>query len=152
MPSWSDELARVIAASSDAHFGSTDDAPSDEWIERAEARLGLRLPPSYRWWLKNYGGGDVHGEEIFSIYGVDFDEAVGGDLVFANEHRQLKSQRVAICDTGGDEEFYFDTSSRDSDGEYRIVVFEHPDYESVYADNFGEFLGKRIEFFARRSY
>ncbi|WP_251038161.1 SMI1/KNR4 family protein [Paenibacillus albidus] len=26
----------------------------EEWMAQAEAELGFSLPPSYRWWLKNY--------------------------------------------------------------------------------------------------
>lgn len=147
MSRWEDELSQLIASSSEVHFGSAADAPSEEWIERAEQRLGVMLPPSYKWWLRNYGGGDVHGEEIFSIYGIEFDEAVGGDIVYANEHRELPPSRLAICDTGVDEEFYFDTSRADDNGEYEVVAFEHPDAESTYASSFAEFLRKRIEFF-----
>lgn len=152
MADWLDDLRRIIADSRAVNFGTAADAPTDEWLERSEQRLGVTLPPSYKWWLKNYGGGDIHGEEIFSIYGIDFDEAVGCDIVFANGHRRLPAgRRLAICDTGADEEFYFDIAHPDSKGEYPVMLFEHPDRETVYAENFGEFLRKRIEYFSRNS-
>ena len=39
----------------------------EDWIERAEAALETRLSPSYRWWLRHFGGGEILGEEIYSI-------------------------------------------------------------------------------------
>ncbi|MFD1903180.1 SMI1/KNR4 family protein [Paenibacillus rhizoplanae] len=29
----------------------------ESWIAEAEAELGFKLPPSYRWWLIHYGNG-----------------------------------------------------------------------------------------------
>jgi len=142
-----DEVERLIDSSPLVHFGNAADVVADEWLDRAEKQLGVPFPPSYKWWLKKYGGGDIGGEEIYSVYGLDFENVVGGDIVFMNTDRKLPMHRMAISDTGVDEEFYFDTSSRDADGEYRVVVFEHPDSEIVYADNFLEFLRRRIEFF-----
>ncbi|HEV8657777.1 MAG TPA: SMI1/KNR4 family protein [Thermoanaerobaculia bacterium] len=144
-----DEVAALIRNSPAASFGTPDTGATDEWIAKAEARLGVSFPPSYKWWLKNYGGGEIGGEEILSIYGIDFDEAVGGDIVFQNTHRKLPPNCLLISDTGADEEFYFDTGKPDQDGEYPIMSFEHPDRETPYASNFLEFLQKRLEFFSR---
>lgn len=32
---------------------------SEKWIQLAEERLNIRFPESYKWWLRNYGGGDI---------------------------------------------------------------------------------------------
>lgn len=65
-----------------AAFGTPADAVADEWIIKAEQRLGHPLPDSYKWFLRNYAGGEVGTEEIYSIYGMDFDDINGGDIVF----------------------------------------------------------------------
>lgn len=35
-------------------FGTHKNAPSEEWVKKAEERLGNRLPPTYKWFLSNY--------------------------------------------------------------------------------------------------
>ncbi|MCU1752424.1 SMI1/KNR4 family protein [Pseudomonas sp. 6D_7.1_Bac1] len=63
-------------------FGSEADRVSDGWIKRAEERLGLALSESYKWFLRTYAGGEIGAEEIYSIYGVDFDSVNRGDIVY----------------------------------------------------------------------
>ena len=59
-----DELAQFIAQNSGTsiEFGSPEQAPSSERMAKAETAIGCRLPESYRWFLENYGGGEVHGD------------------------------------------------------------------------------------------
>ena len=64
------------------NFGSTSDAVDDHWITKSEDYLGVKLPESYLWFLKNYSGGEIAGEEIYSIYGMEFENINGGDIVF----------------------------------------------------------------------
>ncbi len=52
----------------------------DDWIEKAEQKLGFELPRSYKWFLKTYAGGEIGTEEIYSIYGADFESVNGGVL------------------------------------------------------------------------
>ena len=52
---------------------------------KAQERLNVKFPPSYVWWLKSYGGGEINGEEVFSIYELDFDSVIDGDVVYMNE-------------------------------------------------------------------
>lgn len=63
-------------------FGSPAEAVTDDWLVKAEQRIHHKLPASYRWFLLNYAGGEVGSEEIYSIYGMDFDDINGGDIVF----------------------------------------------------------------------
>ncbi|UNH44164.1 SMI1/KNR4 family protein (plasmid) [Moellerella wisconsensis] len=60
------------------NMGTSVDAPGQEWIESAEKALSVNFPDDYKWFLNNYGGGDICGEEIYSIYCLSFDEAIGG--------------------------------------------------------------------------
>ncbi|MHA6194724.1 SMI1/KNR4 family protein [Pseudomonas wadenswilerensis] len=63
-------------------FGTEADQVGDYWICKAEQVLGLDLSASYKWFLKTYVGGEIGSEEIYSIYGVDFESVNGGDIVY----------------------------------------------------------------------
>ena len=140
-----DELIKVIEEAGDrVEFAPFGDGISDDWIELAEKRLGITLPKSYKWWLKNYNGGEVFGEEIYSIYGIDFDEVVGGDIVYINElsrknDSSFKDKLIIL--EGDDEVFYFDLSNGLKDNEYPVCEL----YSNItYANSFAEFLKRRI--------
>ncbi|GAA5113360.1 SMI1/KNR4 family protein [Bartonella jaculi] len=130
------------------NFGSAEDAPDDVWIKRAEETLGLQFTSSYKGFLKNYGGGEIGCEEIFSIYGVDFETVYGGDIVY-NRLTEIKNglakpQQLVVSRTDFGETFYFDYSQF-RDGEcplYFEVISGDPLY---YASNFYEFLCKKIK-------
>lgn len=128
-------------------FGSEADRVSDDWINKAEKRLGLELPRSYKWFLKTYAGGEIGTEEIYSIYGVDFEGVNGGDIVDQNivgmENNLVACKKLVISETDMGEVFFFDYS-RFKDGECPVSL-RLPSGESVsYASGFYEFLYKRI--------
>lgn len=126
-------------------FADFGDGVSAEWIKKAESYLGIKLPPSYKWWLQKYSGGEIGGEEIFSIYEQDFESAIGGDIVYVHNLNQkdnlFKTNQLVICESDIDGAFYFDVDEKGENEEY-------PVYSSitreVYAKNFLEFLEKRI--------
>lgn len=136
-----DELKKKIASTDGVDFGPFGEGISDEWITKAEERLHFIFPESYKWWLKNYMGGEIYGEEIFSIYGLDFDSVVGGDVVYINELNREEgfsnSEQLVICE-GEDAMFYFQKQESLTD---ELAVFRDGEY---YASNFIEFLLKRI--------
>ena len=136
-----DELKKKIASTDGVDFGPFGEGISDEWITKAEERLHFIFPESYKWWLKNYMGGEIYGEEIFSIYGLDFDSVVGGDVVYINELNREEgfsnSEQLVICE-GEDGMFYFQKQESLTN---ELVVFRDGEY---YASNFIEFLLKRI--------
>lgn len=140
-----DEIQKLIAESeSFVEFADFGDGISDEWIEKAESRLGFLLPDSYKWWLKNYSGGEIYGEEIYSIYEEDFDTVVGGDIVHMHELNQRDNnfpQNVLVICEANDEVFYFDLSVREDGNEYPIYSYNA---KKLYATDFIEFLKKRI--------
>ena len=126
-------------------FRDFGDGTSQEWITRAEERLGITFPPSYVWWLKNYGGGEILGEEIFSIYEMDFDTVVGGDIVYMNElyrKKNFKPTDIIISTTDRGEVFYFKTDEKDDENEYPVYLNIT---KIKYAENFADFLKKRID-------
>ena len=87
-------------------------------------------------------GGEIYGEEIFSIYGLDFDSVVGGDIVYINELNREEgfsnSDQLVICE-GEDGMFYFQKQESLTN---ELAVFRDGEY---YASDFIEFLIKRID-------
>ena len=136
-----DELKKKIASTDGVDFGPFGEGISDEWITKAEERLHFIFPDTYKWWLKNYMGGEIYGEEIFSIYGLDFDSVVGGDIVYINELNREEgfsnSDQLVICE-GEDGMFYFQKQESLTN---ELAVFRDGEY---YASDFIEFLIKRI--------
>ena len=126
-------------------FADFGEGVSDEWIKKAELRLGVDFPKSYKWWLRNYCGGEIHGEEIFSIYELDFDTVVGGDVVYINElnrKRNLsKKSELVIQENDQGKSYYFDLSVRNHEGD--CPIFIKPG-NVKYARDFVEFLEKKI--------
>ena len=137
-----DELKKKIASTDGVDFGPFGEGLSDEWITKAEERLHFIFPESYKWWLKNYMGGEIYGEEIFSIYGLDFDSVVGRYIVYINELNREEgfsnSEQLVICE-GEDGMFYFQKQESLTD---ELAVFRDGEY---YASDFIEFLLKRID-------
>jgi len=130
------------------NFGEFGQGASEFWIKKAQDRLHVIFPPSYIWWLKNYSGGEVYGEEIFSVYEMDFDVVVGGDIVYINELNRKKQlndhNQLVIQETDRSEVFYFDLLHPDKNGEYPVWI-NFAGYKDKYANNFLEFLAKRIK-------
>ncbi|WP_375664863.1 SMI1/KNR4 family protein [Bartonella sp. CL162QHHD] len=132
------------------NLGSEDDEENetdDLQIEKVEKALGLQFTSSYKVFLKKYGGGEIGGEEIYSLY----DNPMGipaGDIVYRNlndiKNGLAKPQRLVVSRTDFGETFYFDYSQF-QDGEcplYFEVISGDPLY---YASNFYEFLCKKIK-------
>ncbi|KQQ96182.1 SMI1/KNR4 family protein [Massilia sp. Leaf139] len=143
-----DELQKLINRHSDiVDFGTVDDAVDEEWILSAESALGRRLPDSYKWFLRQYAGGEVGGEEIYSIYGMPFESVNGGDIVFQHLMNRksgvLDDAKLVVSETDSGETYFFDYDDFQQ-GECPIKL-RLPSGEAVpYASDFFEFLTKRI--------
>ncbi|WP_375638561.1 MULTISPECIES: SMI1/KNR4 family protein [unclassified Bartonella] len=129
------------------NFGTQDNAPDDVRIKTAENTLGLQFTSSYKNFLKNYGGGEIGGEEIFSIYEICAG-IPAGDIVYRNllDRRDgfTDPKQLVICTTDFGETFYFDyTQFRD--GECPLYLKYTSEDSEYYASNFYEFLCKRIK-------
>lgn len=139
------EIIKIISnAGEDVDFAQFGEGISDEWIELAEKRLNVKFPQSYKWWLKNYNGGEIFGEEVYSIYGIDFDNVVGGDIVYINELSRKDDNNFndkLIISEPNDELFYFDLTQGLVDGEYPVYEYYT---KAKYADCFLGFLKRRI--------
>jgi hypothetical protein len=138
------EIQRVIAENSDiVEFGDVGSGASSEWIAKAEEKLSVKFPPSYIWWLKNYGGGTVFGDEVYSVY--ELDAVVGGDIVYINELDRkngfCKTHELSILCTDQGDHYYLDLSKVDDKQE--SPVYNHFTKE-WYAEDFIDFLNKQI--------
>ncbi|WP_019220832.1 SMI1/KNR4 family protein [Bartonella senegalensis] len=129
------------------NFGTAKNAVDDLVIEKAEKALGLQFTSSYKVFLKKYVGGEIGGEEIYSLYGDCGEGIPAGDIVFQNLNDRKRGfmtpQQLLVCDADFDETFYFDyTQFRD--GECPLYVKLALGDCEYYASNFYEFLCKRI--------
>ncbi len=117
---------------------------SEEWIEKREGELRVKLPKSYKWWLRNYSGGEVSGMEIFSVY--ESSNPVGGDIGYISSVNQKNygfnpDEKLYILQSGH-HSAYFDVVSS-STGEYEVI--ENWDGETFRHINFVEFLIELIK-------
>lgn len=129
-------------------FADFGEGTSLEWITKAEEKIGKPLPESYKWWLLNYGGGEIGREEIFSIYEQDFDSVVGGDIVHMYQLALKNGQdprRLPLCHSDMDGVFTFEIVDDIRGNEYHIVSEATG---TKYSDNFLDFIEKRIALFA----
>ncbi|CCG88190.1 SMI1/KNR4 family protein [Erwinia piriflorinigrans] len=135
------DLLNVLKKHEDiVNLGSSEDAPESQWIDKCEQALGVTLPEGYKWFLGEFGGGEICGEEIYSIYCMPFDEAVGGDIVYQNTiaNKNLALGKIVLSNTDFGEEFYFKTSDIAS----VYVLFGNK--EEKYANDFIEYVYKRL--------
>ncbi|WP_273724525.1 SMI1/KNR4 family protein [Bartonella sp. AU18XJBT] len=142
------DVAVLVDKYSDSiDFGTADDGVDDVLIEKAEKTLGLQFTTSYKSFLKNYGGGEIGCEEIFSIYG-DYVGIPAGDIVFQNLNDRKRgfviAEQLIVCEADFDETFYFDYTQF-QDGECPLYVEIPSGASHYYASNFYEFLCKRIK-------
>ncbi|EJF96289.1 hypothetical protein MEI_01519, partial [Bartonella vinsonii subsp. arupensis Pm136co] len=129
------------------HFRTEENAVDDLVIEKAEKALGLQFTTSYKSFLEHCKGGDISGEEIYSLY-KDCIAIPVNDIVFQNLNDRKRgfvtSEQLVVCDADFGETFYFDyTQFRD--GECPLYVMLPSGDSEYYASNFYEFLCKRIK-------
>jgi antitoxin YobK len=138
-----DQTRRAIEQSNITDFANFGEGRDEHWIVDAESMLGIAFPPSYRWWLRMYGGGEVNGCEIYSVYDVPM-FAGDGDVARihrANVAKGAASDQLVVCKPDGHEVFYLLLSQRDSDGEAPVISFDRiNDVHALYASNFAGFL------------
>lgn len=144
----SSEVAALIAKSGDVvNFGTAKNRVSNARLQESEESIGFRFTRSYKWFLQNYAGGEICGDEILSVYARSSSETGGGDIAFhyVNDAKivQGKLSRVRVFSTDFGERFFFDYAR--FDGKEAPVCLALGDDVSEYAADFFEFLIKRIE-------
>ena len=117
----------------------------ENWIKEAEEELGFTLPPSYCCWLRNYGNAFLDGSYILTLTSPEFRDILV--MIFSIFIVPMWLMRISVNSIliGSDELYYFDTSSKDSDGEFKIMCYDLMNgiiYE--YAPTFADFLEKLI--------
>lgn len=139
------ELKKLISVATDhVEFSEYGDGISEKWIINAETRLGFSLPESYKWWLRSYSGGEIHGEEIYSIFEIDLNNIREGDIVYMHELYQKKQKyqsNILVVSESEDDVFYFNLSKKSGENELPIYAMSS---QQEYAKDFIEFLEKRI--------
>jgi hypothetical protein len=143
-----DEVRRLIDVSDLVDFSSFGEGVSEARISGAEKTIGTSFSPSYRWWLKNYGGGEIDGEEVYGVYDIDNVQG-GGDIAYmwaVNKNNHVAAEyQLFVLKAGNDEAFYFKLDERRSDGEYPIYRYDYVEgTHTLYADDFFVFLKKKI--------
>ncbi|WP_051827287.1 SMI1/KNR4 family protein [Metabacillus indicus] len=138
-------LAIIEANLEEADFVGEID---DQIIRDAESKLGIKLPESYKVFLKKYGLGDIFGEEIYGL-GTD-DTGVPSMIWITEEFRRTENlPHSLICVYFADDGEYLclDCSKIQSnnDDNAPIVSFVSgiPINEqsfTIVAENFGGFL------------
>lgn len=126
----------------------TAGAAGDEAIAQAEQTLGVRLPPSYRFFLRTYGAALCEGFELAGL----FDDMPGtGPPTWSNVvSSTLRLRRtskgaiphayVAVSGDGGDYIYYIDTARTRHDGESPIVALGPGIDGAAIAESFLEYV------------
>jgi hypothetical protein len=150
-PNRYDRLAEVIAKSERANFG---DGVAEQVIADAERHLGVAFPPSYRWWLANYGAGYVDGYELQGLFPemiVDRepDLPLTGDVVYLADLSAKRPDHprhlLEILSYEGDEVYLLDMSRRGPDGECPVVCrYAGSDELQDVAADFAAFLEREL--------
>ncbi len=134
-------------------FWGEEAAPSDENIKKAENLIGKRLPKSYIDFLKKYGGGEIVGDPLFGTFGGDLMnpiyEDIGVRYLMDQKSDALNSRNhVIFYTTDFAEIFYFNYFDIPDNSQEVPIYFMCGDECVKYAENFLEFLVKRISFIA----
>jgi hypothetical protein len=144
-------LVAPIASSKRAKFAR---GVPEAIIADAEQHLGLRFPPSYRWWLAEYGAGYLGGYELQSLLPQpiaerDSDLPLVGDIVDTAGRNAASVLRPAhlleLLSYEGDEVYFFDTARRSAAEEWPVVCLHSGTQEVVdVAGSFREWLEREL--------
>ena len=125
-----------------------------ELIEKAEHKLGVKFPDSYREFLLRYGAGSFGSEEIYGVIKDDFDNSGIPDAVWytlkQRKEVELPEDLIIIYSTGGEGMFCLNLGGNHISREAPVVSYmigHEPaaqKYE-VIADDFGIFLLQLIK-------
>ncbi len=112
---------------------------SEKQVAYAERELRVTFPPSFRTFLKHFGGGFVFDHAILGLVG---EPGHWLDIVQMNRRppRHIPQHYVLFFYAGGDLAYYLDTSRPDASGECPVVVFGLGEEGVRMADSFLDFL------------
>ncbi|WP_224368622.1 SMI1/KNR4 family protein [Hyalangium versicolor] len=140
-----DELAQKLELFSSKSFGQ---GASEDDIDAASDRLGVRLAGGYRSFLRRFGWGGV---ESFELFGLGSDVPPYLDLTTVAEsertemHPGLASHLIPLMNDGGGNLYCLDSRAT---GEPTVVFWDHTASEkqipSPVAPDFVSWLAERI--------
>ena len=132
----------LINASGDGDF---EGAKPDSLIEKAEKVLNLIFPPTYRRFLKEFGCGDIGGEEFYGLINEEFENSTipNGIWLTLNERKNmgLAKEYIIIYATGDGTYYALDTANKDHTGESPVVALApNGKVLEIIAEDFGKFF------------
>ena len=131
-----EEIKNLIDSSPNIEFGL---GVSDDMIRKAEEKLEFTFPKEYKLWLKNYGWGEIYGEDIFGLYNEEFDSYP--NVVFTNlkmwQENFISRNELAVQMNDFTEIYFFEKDKEQ-------VFIKFGDVKELYADSFFHFIVKKI--------
>ena len=126
---------------------------SENAIAAAEDALGCTFPPSYRQFLRTWGGIALptHLGIVHDFIGVSGDGDVVARTVRAREERKLPEHLVVVgMGAQSQEWFCLDASRPLPNGEYPVLLFDARDnaLDQQFYDDFGQMLEEVMGFVA----
>jgi hypothetical protein len=130
-------------------------------IVRAEQKLGVTFPHTYREFISRYGCGGIPPDEFYGLIQEDFENSGVPDAVWMTLEQRASNQFptafICVSETGDGGDYCIDTSQILADGESPIVEWWPglpPDAKGngrIVAEDFGAFLLSRVnEYMARK--
>jgi hypothetical protein len=122
--------------------------PRDEELVRAaEEALGVRFPPSYRRFLREYGAGSFGGQEIYGVIDADFESSGVPDAVWntlgLRHDGDIPPDLVVVYATGDGERLCVQSSASDTP---MLAIWPGSDEEpEVAASDFGTWFKEIVE-------
>ena len=119
----------------------------------AEQVLGLKFPPTYRLFLKQFGCGSVAGFEVYGIVNDEFEQSSIPNGIWLTLRLRRLAQAppslVFVSDTGDGGYYAIDVSRTSPDGESPVIIWwpgtNRPLEEcDVVANDFGQFLHDEV--------
>ena len=152
MAEFDDLVEKVKQAGHQVEFYGPKGEPM---IDTLAAALDTTLPPSFRRFLGEYGGGGVVGEWVSGIYDdqplLANEGSVFGDTKRWRERHALPPKLVAIYTQDDEVCWCLDTAKVTKNGENPVVSFDlsDPSHTTPIADSFADFFKEYLEMHAQ---
>ncbi|GHB80458.1 hypothetical protein GCM10010331_79910 [Streptomyces xanthochromogenes] len=120
------EFISLVRSHEDIAHHADDCTP--EMISEAEEALGLKFPPSYLLFLKEFGTCDIGGAEFFGVYRTE----AGGSQLWGSSYETLDARSqwdmphslIAVQHDGMGGTVVLDSAQPSPDGEYPVLVWD----------------------------
>ena len=121
---FSAELIRRLRSCQEAEFGR---GATPQEIERAEEQLGVRLPESYKAFLRHFGWASLEGLELYGL-GEDVPAYLDLVKVTLSERTQMRPRLprrlVPLMNDGAGNHYCLDAASSEQ-GQRPVVFWDH---------------------------